>query len=336
MLSSSNDKTIKIWNFSTLKFIYSFSGHSNWVHCARFSPDVRLIASASDDKSVRLWDIASQSQIHSFTDHSDRVFSTRFHPDGTLIVSAGLDGKIKLWDLRSKALIQHYDASEGAVNEVVFHPSGKYLGSVSEDKTVKIWDLREGRLGYTLFSHEGSVNTMSFSQDGDFFATAGEDKLIFVWKSNFCEKTTKTDRVSSVLINKGSQVDEEPLLRNTENYVQAIDEMEESKEISQKEVKESKLKEFLSGYLEKVVFQMGEITDNIQRIDQKLSKNEEMVQSLLKDERINSLIEKQEEEKANWEMMKREVEEKGKEIKKNLQNIFSVGALATTGMLKDV
>jgi len=96
------------------------------------------------------------------------------------------------------------------------------------------------------------------------------------------------------------------------------------------------LKEFLSGYLEKVVFQMGEITDNIQRIDQKLSKNEEMVQSLLKDERINSLIEKQEEEKANWEMMKREVEEKGKEIKKNLQNIFSVGALATTGMLKDV
>ena len=332
MLSCSNDKTIKIWNFSTLKFIYSFSGHSNWVRCARFSPDVRLIASASDDKTVRLWDIASQSLIHPFTDHSDKVYSTRFHPDGTLVASAGLDGKIKLWDLRSKSLIQHYDASDDAVNEIVFHPSGRYLGSVSDDKSVKIWDLREGRLGYTLYSHEGGVNAMTFSNDGDFFATAGEDKLIFVWKSNFCQKEPGEERVTSAVINKGTKVDDEPMGRMTQNIVE---EVEESKEVSEREVRESKLKEFLSTYLEKVVYQLGEVTENIQRIDQKLSKNEEMVQGFLKDERISVLVEKQEEEKAHWEAMRREVEKKTKDVQKNLQNIFSVGALANTGMLKD-
>ena len=196
----------------------------------------------------------------------------------------------------------------------------------------KIWDLREGRLGYTLYSHEGSVNAMSFSNDGDFFATAGADKLIFVWKSNFCQKEVGEERVTSGVINKGSKIDDEPMLRATQSIVE---EVEESKEVTEREIRESKLKEFLSSYLEKVVYQMGEITENIQRIEQKLSKNEETVQGFLKDERISTLVEKQEEEKTHWEAMKKDVEQRTKDVQKNLQNIFSVGALANTGMLKD-
>ena len=48
----------------------SFTGHTNWVRSAKFSPDGKLIATCSDDKSVRIWDTASNKCIKVFTEIS--------------------------------------------------------------------------------------------------------------------------------------------------------------------------------------------------------------------------------------------------------------------------
>lgn len=50
------------------KFISTFTGHTNWVRCARFSHDSNLIASASDDKCIKLFDRKSGNCIHTYND----------------------------------------------------------------------------------------------------------------------------------------------------------------------------------------------------------------------------------------------------------------------------
>lgn len=50
------------------RFLMSFVCHTNWVRCARFSLDGRLIVSCSDDKTIKLWDVISGQCIKSFND----------------------------------------------------------------------------------------------------------------------------------------------------------------------------------------------------------------------------------------------------------------------------
>ena len=189
LLSSSDDKSLKVWNVADRKFLYSLTGHFNWVRTANFSPDSRLVGSGSDDKTVKIWDTEQHSEIHTFYDHSGIVTSVKFHPDGTCIASGSHDKKIKIWDIRSKRLLQHYDAHADCVNQISFHPSGYYLLSASNDAKLKVWDLRMGRLSYTLYGHEGAATAAAFSQGGDYFTSGGADNLVLVWKSNFEEKT---------------------------------------------------------------------------------------------------------------------------------------------------
>ena len=78
------------------KFVYSLSGHKNWIRKAEFSPDTRLISSGSDDKMVNLYDTDSQKLLHTYNDNNDKAMCVKFHPDGTCLASGSFDGKIKV------------------------------------------------------------------------------------------------------------------------------------------------------------------------------------------------------------------------------------------------
>ena len=185
LMTGANDKTIKIFElYPKNKFLSSYKGHSNWVRCARFSPDNRLIGSCGDDNAVIIFDVEQKSVKYRFLDHSSHVNSCRFSPDGTIIASAGNDGKIKLFDIRMGRLIQHYDAHNDKINCISYHQTGNYIISGSDDSTIKIWDLKMGQILYTVHGHRGKVKSVNFNIDGDYFCSGGEDSILMIWKSN--------------------------------------------------------------------------------------------------------------------------------------------------------
>ena len=56
MLSSSDDQTIRIWNWRERSCMSVLTGHNHYIMCAAFHPKEDLIVSASLDQSVRVWD----------------------------------------------------------------------------------------------------------------------------------------------------------------------------------------------------------------------------------------------------------------------------------------
>lgn len=180
--------SVQVWSLPTQRFLFTLTGHLNWVRSCQISPDGRVAVTGSDDRSIKLWDLRTHKVIRSYGDlgpSPTMVSCVKFHPDGTCVASAGNDSAIRLWDLRSDALVQQYQAHGGAVTDMAWHPSGNFLLSSSLDSTLKVWDVREGQLFYTLHGHEGATLAVNFSPAGEYFASAGADEQVLVWKTNF-------------------------------------------------------------------------------------------------------------------------------------------------------
>ena len=74
LLSSSNDKSLIIWDIKAGSKKYQITGHSKSVTKAQFISN-STVASISDDNSLKTWDIVSGKTILSFSDHSKGVKS---------------------------------------------------------------------------------------------------------------------------------------------------------------------------------------------------------------------------------------------------------------------
>jgi guanine nucleotide-binding protein subunit beta-2-like 1 protein len=98
-LSSSWDKTLRLWELSTGQTTRTFVGHTNDVLSVSFSADNRQIVSGSRDRTIKLWNTLGDCKF-TITDkgHTEWVSCVRFspNPQNPVIVSAGWDKLVKV------------------------------------------------------------------------------------------------------------------------------------------------------------------------------------------------------------------------------------------------
>uniref|UniRef100_A0AAY5KEF5 Notchless protein homolog 1 n=2 Tax=Esox lucius TaxID=8010 RepID=A0AAY5KEF5_ESOLU len=97
LASASFDKSIKIWDGRTGKYLQSLRGHVSAVYQVAWSADSRLLVSGSSDSTLKVWDIKTGKLHTDLPGHADEVFAVDWSPDGQRVVSGGKDKCLRIW-----------------------------------------------------------------------------------------------------------------------------------------------------------------------------------------------------------------------------------------------
>ncbi|KAA8649868.1 40S ribosomal RACK1 domain-containing protein [Aspergillus tanneri] len=202
-LSSSWDKSLRLWELSTGETTRTFVGHTNDVLSVSFSADNRQIVSGSRDRSIKLWNTLGDCK-YTITDkgHTDWVSCVRFspNPQNPVIVSAGWDKLVKVWELASCRLQTDHIGHTGYINAVTISPDGSLCASGGKDGTTMLWDLNESKHLYSL--HAGDeIHALVFSPNR-YWLCAATTSSITIFD---LEKKSKVDELKPEYIEKGKK-----------------------------------------------------------------------------------------------------------------------------------
>ncbi|KAK2001431.1 WD repeat domain-containing protein [Colletotrichum falcatum] len=219
LLSSSMDKTVRLWHISRKECLCTFK-HKDFVTSIAFHPtDDRFFLAGSLDSSLRLWSIPDKAVAYS-TQLSDMITAVAFSPDGKTAIAGSLSGMCMFHDTEglSPTTQLHVRSSRGknakgskitGIKTMAIDDEVKVL-ITSNDSRVRIYNLHDKSLESKFKGYENTCSQIhaGFSDSGQWIVSGSEDKRTYIWsvhhgdseKDKPCEYfDAHSDRVSTAV-----------------------------------------------------------------------------------------------------------------------------------------
>ena len=226
-ITSSHDRTLKVWTQSSLPFHVILDGHRAPITAATWSNNV--FASASDDLQILLWqsDILkyekslkkpknhpiSMEPLHTLTGgHTGQISSIAFSSDGMTMVTGSHDKSFVVWDILSKNIMKTIpNAHNDWINTCAFsNTKPELFVTGSNDFNLKTWNTTDWSQKGVLKGHTSAVTNVCCSER--FIISGGVDGSVKVWTKKGIEVTTlytHRQRVNAVLMDTPTMSKEE-------------------------------------------------------------------------------------------------------------------------------
>ncbi|KAL0913542.1 hypothetical protein M5K25_017007 [Dendrobium thyrsiflorum] len=206
LLSSSMDKTVRLWHMSSISCLKIFS-HSDYVTCIQFNPvDDRYFISGSLDEKIRIWSIPDQ-RVVDWNDLHEMVTAACYTPDGQGALVGSHKGSCHLYDtsdnkLHHKTQIELQNKKKKSTHKKItgfqFAPgSNSEVLITSADSRIRIVDGVELVHKLKGFRNTSSQISASLTLNGKYVICASEDSHVYIWRH---ETDSKPNR-SKVKIN---------------------------------------------------------------------------------------------------------------------------------------
>ncbi|KAJ5713265.1 uncharacterized protein N7483_010446 [Penicillium malachiteum] len=206
LLSSSMDKTVRLWHTSRSECLCCFQ-HSDFVTSIQFHPkDDRFFLAGSLDTKLRLWSIPDKT-VAFVTTVPDMITAVAFTPDGRYSMAGCLNGLLNIYDtegLKVSGQI-HVRSARGRNSkgnkitgiDTRMVPEDDPNGDIkilvtSNDSRIRLYDFRERALEAKFRGNENTCSQIraSFTEDGKHVICGSEDRRAYVWPIGAVERNS--------------------------------------------------------------------------------------------------------------------------------------------------
>jgi WD40 repeat protein len=171
------------------------TGHTDWVHSVRFTPDGKRLISAGEDGLILFWDVDNQTQVDMNLAGHPNIWVSNIavnHDENRpLLASASchayqdedcIQFEIYLWNTNTGELVQELVGSGDWISSMAFSPDDRLLAAGGYDWAVHLWQVGAGvEILPALAAHNAAVTGVAFSPDGRQLVSIGEDSRLLVW-----------------------------------------------------------------------------------------------------------------------------------------------------------
>ncbi|KAK7358482.1 hypothetical protein VNO77_00410 [Canavalia gladiata] len=197
LLSSSVDKTVRLWHVGTNRCLRVFS-HNNYVTCVNFNPvNDNFFISGSIDGKVRIWEVV-HCRVSDYIDIREIVTAVCFRPDGKGTIVGTMAGNCRFYEIIDNHL--QLDAqlslrgkkktSGKRITGFQFSPSDpSQLLAVSADSHVCILSGVDVIYKFKGLRSAGQMHA-SFTTDGKHIVSVSEDSNVCVWNYTGQDRST--------------------------------------------------------------------------------------------------------------------------------------------------
>ncbi|KAK9469650.1 WD40-repeat-containing domain protein [Lipomyces arxii] len=210
LLSSSMDKTVRLWHISRDDCLCCFQ-HQDVVASIAFHPlDDRYFLSGSLDKRLRLWSIPDR-KVEYYADMQAYITAVAFSENGQLAIAGSFSGVCSFFDteeLRCRTWMvvrsSHGRNSKGSkITGIEVLPrapgslsSDAILLITSNDSRVRFYNMRDKSLESKLKGYENlcSQISASASEDGHYVISGSEDHKVYIWDMSSSKQSKNKDK----------------------------------------------------------------------------------------------------------------------------------------------
>ncbi|HUR66522.1 MAG TPA: caspase family protein [Chitinophagaceae bacterium] len=225
ILTTSMDKTVKIWDRASGKELFTLTGHTDNVLAVDISKDGKYISTCSSDNTARIYETNSARQVRLFK-HTDDVTASRISSDNKQLLTSSSDKSVCLWNIADGKKIFSFDQHKGGVKSAFFSPDEKNILSYDYDQVYVFT-----RTGKKLFSYYPKLKSydkggyygigmVSYSPDGELImvicqddytirlvdAHTGEEKKNIVAHPGSLQSASFNESGSAIITTDGSDI----------------------------------------------------------------------------------------------------------------------------------
>ncbi|KAJ5363742.1 uncharacterized protein N7496_009455 [Penicillium cataractarum] len=192
LLSSSADKTIRLWSLDTWQCLVVYKGHDRPVWDLRWGPFGHYFVSGGSDRTARLWATDHIRQLRIFAGHDQDVDCVCFHPNSAYVFSASSDKTVRMWAITTGNAVRMFTGHTGNVTAMECSRDGKLLASADDAGSIFLWDLAPGRLLKRMRGHgKGGIWSLSWSVESTVLVSGGADGTVRIWDVSSSQDATQ-------------------------------------------------------------------------------------------------------------------------------------------------